>query len=273
MEKLNIITHTIASTITAVCLSVLSISGCKDIEVQSLVDDSVKTNKSSTTYVVTVGMENSAFAGSCPGAGIDARRMTELLHAYSDNVVAFSSESAKKDAVVNAIKNGVEKAELFIFYYSGHGGSDRFWNTGLEELDGKDEYYCLYDSPLKDNEMWDMISKSKGRVLLINDCCHSQTIFRNPSGITFKKCMPLSTTHSETGCINMQCWSGCPDNTYSYGSATGGKFTNTLLKYFDSRKTYEFLWTEIENDSGLRRYEEVQRTVMGEGFSAKPIFR
>ena len=107
-------------------------SGCKtdDSVGQSLAE--VKTNKSATTYVVTVGMENSKFAGACPGAGIDAKRMTELLRAYSDNVVAFSSETAVKKDVVKAIENAVAKAELFIFFYSGHGGSDKFWDTGAD---------------------------------------------------------------------------------------------------------------------------------------------
>lgn len=250
-------------------------SGCKtdDSVDQSLAE--VKTNKSATTYVVTVGMENSKFAGACPGAGIDAKRMTEILHAYSDNVVAFSSETAVKKDVVKAIENAVAKAELFIFFYSGHGGSDKFWDTGADEIDGKDEFYCLYDTYLRDNEMWQLISKSKGRVLLINDCCHSQSIYQVPNfrGITMKKCVPFAATHTATGTLSMQCWSGCPDNTYSYGSSTGGQFTNTLLKYFNPTKTYDYLWEEIERDSNLQRFEEVQRTVMGTGFGAKPIFR
>lgn len=248
-------------------------SGCKtdDSVDQSLAE--VKTNKSATTYVVTVGMENSKFAGACPGAGIDAKRMTEILHAYSDNVVAFSSETAVKKDVVKAIENAVAKAELFIFFYSGHGGSDKFWDTGADEIDGKDEYFCLYDTYLRDNEMWQLISKSKGRVLIMADMCHSQTCFMVPAKFDFRSCLPFSATHIIGGTVNMQCWSGCPDDTYSYGSSTGGQFTNTLLKYFNPGKTYDYLWNEIERDDKLKQFEEVQRTVMGTGFGAKPIFR
>jgi len=247
-------------------------SGCRTIE-QSSGDHETKTNASVNTYVVTVGMEYSKFAGSCPGAGIDASRMNSLLRRYSSNVVGFASLTATKENVVSAIKDGIAKSDLFIFYYSGHGGSGRFEDTGVEEEDGKDEFYCLYDTYLRDNEMWDLIKNAKCRVLIINDCCHSKTLFRQPSGITFRSCIPLSATHTESGDINMQCWSGCPDDTYSYGSATGGQFTNTLLKYFDSRKTYDYLWTEIENDTALQAYEMVQRTVIGSGFDGKPIFK
>ena len=248
-------------------------SGCKtdDSVGQSLAE--VKTNKSATTYVVTVGMENSKFAGACPGAGIDSKRMTEILHTYSDNVVAFSSETAVKADVQKAMENAASKAELFIFYYSGHGGSDKFWDTGAEEADGKDEYLCLYDTYMRDNEVWNVISKCKGRVLLIVDACHSCTMWRQVKPFTMKACLPLAATHSAQGFLSMQCWSGCPDNTYSYGSSTGGQFTNTLLKYFNPTKTYDYLWEEIERDSNLQRFEKVQRTVMGTGFGAKPIFR
>ena len=45
--------------------------------------------------------------------------------------------------------------------------------------------------------------------------------------------MKLSASYNVSGPINMICWSGCPDNTYSYGSSSGGQFTNTLRKYFN----------------------------------------
>lgn len=247
--------------------------GCKTDE--SLCPDlsEVRTNKADTTYVVTVGMENSKFAGACPGASLDASRMTALLRSYSDNVVSFSSETALKGDVKKAMEEAASKAELFIFYYSGHGGSDKFYDTGSDEIDGKDEYLCLYDTYMRDNEVWNAISKCKGRVLLIVDACHSCTMWRDVKPFTMKACLPLSTTHSAQGTLSMQCWSGCPDDTYSYGSSLGGQFTNTLLKYFDQRKTYDYLWAEIERDDNLQRFEKVQRTVMGTGFGAKPIFR
>ena len=230
--------------------------------------------KSTNTYAVVVGMENSRFAGECPGAGHDADRMFELLKGYSASAVLLRDSNATKANVVNALTRAIEKAGngLVIFFYSGHGGSEPFPDTGIEETDGKDEFYCLWDTWLRDNDMWKMIQKCKGRIMLINDCCHSCTIFRSPK-ITQTRSIPLSIALRRDNSFSMLCWSGCPDDTYSYGASTGGQFTNSLLRHFNSKKTYEYLWNEIKNDKVLRMYENPQSTAIGSGFVSKPIFR
>jgi hypothetical protein len=232
------------------------------------------TAKGTNTYAVVVGMENSRFAGACPGAGYDADRMYELLRQYSVEAVILRDSNATKANVVNALSTAIQKAGngLVIFFYSGHGGSEALPNTGVEEVDGMDEFYCLWDTWFLDNEMWNLIGKCKGRILLINDCCHSETIFREPK-ISLARSIPLSAVSHRDGSFSMLCWSGCPDNTYSYGASTGGQFTNALLRHFDARKTYEFLWGEIKNDKVLRMYEDPQSTCIGGGFTGKLIFR
>lgn len=243
-------------------------SGCKHEEIN------YSTAKSTNTCAVIVGMENSRFAGACPGAGYDAERMYKLLSQYAANVVLFRDGNATKANVVNALKSAITKAKdgLVIFYYSGHGGSEPFPDTGIEETDGCDEFLCLYDTWMRDNEIWSIISQSKSRVFLIFDCCHSQTMMKNAG---FKLNIPLAWDHTMNDKVSfsMLCWSGCPDNAYSYGSSTGGEFTNALLRHFDSRKTYEYLWDEIKKDKTLRSFENPQSTVLGNGFIAKPIFR
>lgn len=230
--------------------------------------------KTSSTYAVVIGMENSKFAGSCPGAKLDSDRMYSLISKYSRETVILQDANATRATVRSAIENAVAKAGngLFILYYSGHGGSDPFPDTGIDETDGRDEYLCLYDNYFRDNEVWSLISKCKGRVIFIVDACHSRTMFRDAK-ITLLKAIPLTATWHESGVLPMQCWSGCPDDTYSYGASTGGQFTNTLLKYFKDSLTYDELWKKIENDSSLKRYEIVQRTIMGEDFSDNLMFR
>lgn len=222
---------------------------------------------------VVVGMENSAFAGSCPGAKFDSDRMFKLISQYSKDVVLLQDKAATRAAIVSALTKGVQNSAdgLFVFYYSGHGGSDPFPTTGIEETDGRDEYLCPYDTYLIDNDIWKIISKSKGRVFIIADCCHSQTCFRAPK-MTLKYAIPLTATWTESGAINMQCWSGCPDDTYSYGSPKGGELTNTLLKYFSPTLTYDELWTKIEADNNLKQFEHVQRTLIGKNFGSLTIF-
>lgn len=259
--------------------AVLSLFACGCIEdggVQNnpSPDDINGSVKTATTYAVVIGMENSKFAGACPGAKLDSDRMYSLISKYAQNTVLLQDEKATRATVRSAVENAIGKCGngLFILFYSGHGGSDPFPDTGIEESDGRDEYLCLYDNYFRDNEVWSLISKCKGRVLVIVDACHSRTMFKN-SNITFLKAIPLTATWHESGILPMQCWSGCPDDTYSYGSSTGGQFTNTLLKYFKPSMTYDELWKKIENDAALKRYEIVQRTIMGADFSKCPVFR
>ena len=125
---------------------------------------------------------------------------------------------------------------------------------------------------MKDNEIWDIISKSKGRIMFIVDACHSQSIMRN-SGFILK--VPLSWDHEmSSDCMfSLLCWSGCPDNAYSYGSVSGGQLTNALLRHYNYQETYQDLWNKIKNDKTLRTYENPQSTNLGKGFINKLVFK
>ena len=245
-----------------------SIQGC----INEITDQSAKPSK---TYAVVVGMENSKYAGRCDGAGYDSERMYNLISNYTQNIVKYRDDEAIKEVVVKALMNAIDKSGdegLVIFSYSGHGGSDPFPDTGIEETDGKDEYLLLWDTYLRDNEIWNIISRSKSRIFLLFDCCHSQSMMKCPS---FKITPPLGWDHTMNDKVkfSMLCWSGCPDDTYSYGSSSGGQFTNALLRHFNKDKTYETLWNEIKNDKTLRSYENPQSTVLGKGFEGVAVFR
>ena len=243
-------------------------SGCKHDEIN------YSTAKSTNTCAVIVGMENSRFAGACPGAGYDAERMYKLLSQYAAHVAFFRDGNATKANVVNALKSAIAKAKdgLVIFYYSGHGGSEPFPDTGIEETDGCDEFLCLYDTWMRDNEIWNLIRSCNGRFFMITDSCHSETQFRNP---TFKINLPLAFDHmlNESQRFSLLCWSGCPDKDYSYGTSTGGQFTNAILKHFHQSKTYQELWDDIKSDKVLKEFENPQSTVLGNGFNNRCIFR
>ena len=262
--------RTFAFAISAV---VAAFAGCKDIDAHTDEPSGSDVSRSNRTSAVVIGMENSRFAGSCPGSRYDAERMRTLVGRYTADLAYFCDSAATHEAVAAAMRKAVE-ADLCIIYYSGHGGSDRFADTGADEADGKDEYLCLYDRGMRDNEIWAIISGARGRVFLVFDCCHSQTMFRVPS-VTLGRVAAdsLCATHSASGGIEMRCWSGCPDNTYSYGSDRGGELTNAILRHYSAGKTYDELWNAVESDASLRNYEEVQRTVIGRGFGSSPVFK
>ena len=240
--------------------------------------------KNPDAAAVVIGMEYSTFAGACPGALKDSKRMYQLWSEYTDNITLFNDTFATKAAVVAALQNAIENYKLVYIYYSGHGGSGGY---NPNEADGKDEFLCLYDQPLVDDAVWEIISKSKGRVFMMFDCCHSQTMFRsntidfsgsikrfrNKKKFWAKKNKARSELiHDDSG-LQMLCWSGCPDNTVSYGSAAGGMFTNTLLNHFRYSATYDSLWKKISKDKTLLSAEVPQQTIIGTWEPTRFVFR
>lgn len=134
------------------------------------------------TYLC-VGMETSLRFGDCPGCEKDAKCMTSILRdrlGYRGNTL-ISSE-ASKQSVIEFMEAGIENTPedgMFVFTYSGHGGQERLGGAEPEGADSPDEYLCLYDTYMQDDEIWDIVKECKGRVFMIFDACHSATMFRS----------------------------------------------------------------------------------------------
>ena len=227
------------------------------------------TPSAKTTGIVIVGMENSAKYGKCEGSGVDANVMAEILSKYGNPTVLINNKATKAN-VLNAL-NAAKQNDLLIFYYSGHGGSDRIGNVS-EEPDGKNEYLCLYDTYLLDNEIWNIVCSAKDRVFLIFDCCHSETMFKIP-GIDVRGFFSRdgsAVPRLMLGNVKMLCWSGCPDNSYSYGDKTGGLLTKALKKAYRKNKSYDYVWNNIVFE--MPNYQIPRKTEIGNGFNGK-IFR
>ena len=257
----------------------LFLTGCITDDKQTTTSESISNmlatiKKSPTTSAVIIGVENSRVFGNCPGSATDSKNAATIISAYTDNIVVLNDKNATIKNVSNALSNAVTN-ELCIIYYSGHGGSHAYNDEYTELEDDKtDEYLCLYDGSFRDDFIWSIISKSKGRVFLIFDCCHSATMFRVP-GITFSSLRygQVYPRGIEGTVMKMLCWSGCPDDTYSYGSDTGGKFSNCIWKYFNPKDTYDELWKKLSNDNILKRYEVIQTTNINEFDLNSPIFK
>ena len=263
-----------------------SLAGCTDSTDQGPSVDSAKT--SSVSYVC-VGMETSQRFGNCPGCKYDSDRMHKLLgRTFGYSGVLLQSETATKAAVVSALEKAISntpESGLFIFYYSGHGGREFLNTDSTSEPDGADdadEYLCLYDTYLLDDDLWSMITKCRGRVFLVFDCCHSQTMFRSvvsdgllakglavpledhivtSSGFNFKPvavalgldegCSDYGHRSPAGNAIRMLCWSGCTEAEYSYGSRAGGVMTNSIMSRWRSGISYDDLWSKVSKDVTL----------------------
>ncbi len=225
--------------------------------------------------VLVVGVENSVKFGSCPGARRDSTQMRKLLYPISSRLRILQDREATRKNILDALREQVEKTEpdgIFIMTYSGHGGSEAFSDTNKElEPDGKDEFLCCYDTYLKDDEIWAEVAKCRGKVFLVFDCCHSETMYRAPilppEGLTRDDGLAAANRDGviQNSPVDMLVWSGCPDNTYSYGDANGGLFTNALLNALSSgKKTYDAVWKHIVADKNLTKYlQKPQKTLLG----------
>ncbi|HEX8146964.1 MAG TPA: caspase family protein [Pyrinomonadaceae bacterium] len=118
----------------------------------------------------------------------DAGAMSEIaaLRHFAVRPPLLDGE-ATFDKVVNEIRAaaaGLEAGDIFLFTFAGHG--TRVEDGELEELDGKDEAFVLFDHLLLDDVLrrglWPLFAPGV-RVLVVADSCHSGTVTQVPVGL------------------------------------------------------------------------------------------
>lgn len=245
-----------------------------------------------------VGMEKSKRFGECPGCEVDAKHLSSLMtQMFGYKGTTLISEQATKAAVMAKLKEGLDgtgEDGLFLFFYSGHGGQEYIGGKEPDGADRMDEYLCLYDSHMLDDEIWDLVCKCKGRVFLYFDACHSATMFKTvskvprkaevasalavdpsqivrSSGFTFRPdrhIVARALSGEKAANPRLLCWSGCKEIEYSYGGSRGGYLTICVLNGFKKGISYGDLWTKAHD--GVKAMEETQnpvQTYIGGGFT------
>lgn len=253
-------------------LLALLLAGCSDIT-GSTTNTVVKTNSLTNTAALIVGVANSKFAGSCPGSDLDASNFASVCTVKGIKYTALVNTDGTYSTVKSKLQYLCDTYDTAIFYFSGHGGQTKSFNPyGDNESDGNNEFLCLYDVAMIDDDVWKIISKAKGRVICIFDCCHSGDMWRAPT-FTDKVKFGAPIITNVVGAVNsggIFVLSGCPDDTYSYGSTDGGQLTNTIRKYFKNQ-TYLSLFELVENDKVLRSYQRPVCTIIN-GFDGNVEF-
>lgn len=273
-------------------------SGCSDDITDAVITTGAEPKTNITYYYLCVGMENSKRFGACPGCEQDAQRMQSLLKdKYGYNGDILISEEATKSAVVGKLKKAVDLMPpngLLLFCYSGHGGQEWLGGKEPDGSDREDEFLCLYDTYMLDDEIWDIVSKCKGRVFLYFDACHSATMYRSVAaevrqargeavaldsgfvktkGFNFRiedylPAEAMSSDSTRAAVPRILCWSGCKETEYSYGGYNGGVMTRNLIHRWTPGISYASLWDLVV--SGVQREQPTQHPVqtrMGAGFA------
>ena len=234
-----------------------------------------QTTDKNKKYVVIVGMETSKWGG-CPGADKDSNTMLSLIKQYVDDshIVKLNNKQATVKAVKDALNAQIAKLNdtageegLFIFTYSGHGGQNGKSASAKNETDGRDEFLCLYDGGLIDDDLWTIMNQCKGRVLCIYDCCHSGTMYRLPSEnddfdqeelLREPLDKPFFAKYENVRAgIRMLVFSGCGEETVSWGdSKNGGVMTSSMNRAFKKCLTYREWWKAFKTDSAFKKVKQ-----------------
>ena len=240
---------------------------CSDCQVKAVCQTTDRNKK----YSVIVGMETSKWGG-CSGSDKDSNVMLGLVQQYVDNghIVKLNDKQGTVSAVRRALEEQIAKVPedgLFIFTYSGHGGQMKKGGAYKDETDGMDEFLCLYDGYLLDDDLWTIMNKCRGRVLCIYDCCHSGTMYRLPhepeEGIEEEDRIPLDRPffakyENVRAGISMLVISGCGEETVSWGdSVNGGVLTSAINKNFNKCLTYREWWNKFRAESSFKKVKQV----------------
>ena len=237
------------------------------------VKDVCQTVDRSKKYALLIGMESSKW-GACPGSNRDSDTMLGLIKQYVDgsHIVKLNNGQGTTVAVRKALKEQIAKVpEDGICYitYSGHGGQTPKKSNASNETDGKDEFLCLYDGYILDDELWTIFGECKGRIFVVFDCCHSGTMYRLPSEPIDENLddaenrIPLekpffSRFENARSSHRMLVISGCGEETVSWGDAVqGGVLTSSLKRAFNKCLTYKEWWNKTRIDNAFKKVKQV----------------
>ena len=130
----------------------------------------------------------------------DAKVMQDIAKSQNFEVNTLLTKQATIDNVLKGIKTASDKlddGDIFMIYYSGHGGQMLDANADEIEIDKNDLYdetWCLYDGELIDDYIYSALSNfTPGvRILSFSDSCHVGTVMMvaMPQGIPSKIKLP-----------------------------------------------------------------------------------
>lgn len=176
--------------------------------------------------------------GDCPGCDLDAFSTGRNMHQRGIAVRhLLDGELTDKrfESEVLAAFAQLKANDLFIIYYSGHGGQEKDWNG--DESDGQDETLCFFNGQYSDDRMGNLLARAPAglRVLFVGDSCNSGTssrklVRRRPLQFLRKGAPELKSAVIHMG--------GCADGQSSYGGIMGGNFTNRWWESLRPGMTY-----------------------------------
>lgn len=182
--------------------------------------------------------------GGCWGCELDVDNIERILKAFNYQIKILKTAQATRDAILASLYRAAENTtagDLFVFYYSGHGGQQPDVNG--DELDGKDETLVAYDREVIDDKVHQALERfSPGvRIVMITDSCNSGTNYRARMTVKAREdsiFRPIArkSARNEGDSIKAQLIhiGGCRDGFTSAGYMGGGAFTMALCQAWNN---------------------------------------
>ncbi|MEE9319131.1 MAG: caspase family protein [Granulosicoccus sp.] len=225
--------------------------------------------------VNTIDPEHYGWDGELLACEADADAMLDIAEStgYHEST-SLLTRGATRQSVTDSIQSISAKmtaSDIFFISYAGHGGQLKDLNE--DEDDGADETWCLYDSQMIDDELYDLWQgfPAGSRVLIVSDSCHSGSVAR--AGIAnhlpspaeqnkprarvlparlaariyrknrafYDSRLQRAGKKEATGDlpVSVRLLSGCQDNQLSMDGAFNGAFTTQLLKVWSRGKYHK----------------------------------
>lgn len=143
-----------------------------------------KTARAMSLHIGLNGVSGAAYGGwtgplaACEFDANDMAAIAALKGMKSNVLLTKKATRANTLAAMRAAAGALKSGDFFFLTYSGHGG--QVPDVTGEEVDKKDETWCLFDGQLIDDELYAELGRfaSGVRVLVLSDSCHSGTVTR-----------------------------------------------------------------------------------------------
>jgi hypothetical protein len=249
-------------------------------------------------FALLVGLESVdpvAYAGwngkaGCAGCELDVSNVKKILMAKQlaeKDIVRLKTQEATAEKVIQALTAAAlrcKAGDLFVFYYSGHGGQVPDKNN--DESDGKDETLVCYNRELVDDELgeiWPLFAKDV-RIVMISDSCNSGSNFRAGPPKPFALSKPIKSLAQTKNPADMKAMlihlAACRDGSTSEGYESGGAFTEAFCNVVSQfQGTYAELQEAILEKTKNKVTQQAEYAEYGptnsaafKKFAANPIF-
>lgn len=177
----------------------------------------------------------------CWGCELDVDNIEMILNPLNYQIKTLKTAEATRDRILSALYRAAENTEggdIFVFYYSGHGGQQPDVNG--DELDGMDETLVAYDREVIDDKIHKALGRFRAgvRLVMISDSCNSGTNYRHRMTVPVNEqaiFRPMARRLKRELSIDAQLihLGGCRDGFGSAGYQHGGAFTIALCEAWE----------------------------------------